>query len=356
MPNEINNVSTASTAPSQVFEQFQKLAGDSTKAKEVIGKAMEVLAGANIKVTRADTTGADGVSERKTTGATSTPALDNPADIKQVEANLEKLIAYLQLDNEKRQAEMAKDRIDMQKATLEKEHQGRMSKINDTLKKMDKAQSASKWSRLFGWLGAIVAVIAAVVTTVVTGGAAAGFAIAGAAMAVTNLALNETGAMEKITEKLAEHLEKNCGASASKAKMWAGIIVNGGMMALQIGLSVTSVVQAFRAAGQVAATAISVAGKTAQNIVGLSGLAVGLGAQASGLATTITGFNAQMAQSKVTELEKYLQQMQQCLDESQEELEQILQQLQSGMGKVAEILTSATDTSAEISRKLGAMA
>ena len=37
-------------------------------------------------------------------GATGVPALDNPADLKQLEEDLEKLLAYLQLDNEERQA------------------------------------------------------------------------------------------------------------------------------------------------------------------------------------------------------------------------------------------------------------
>ena len=51
------------------LDQATKLAGDSTNAKVVISKAMEVLAGANLSVTKADSSGATGAAERKTTGA-----------------------------------------------------------------------------------------------------------------------------------------------------------------------------------------------------------------------------------------------------------------------------------------------
>ncbi len=356
MSNPINNVSTASTAPNQIFEQFEKLAGESTMAKDVIGKAMEVLAGANVKVTRSDATGADGVAEKKTTGATSTPALDNPADVKQVEANLEKLVMYLQLDNDKRQAEMAKSRIDMQKATLEKEHKGRMKEINKSLNEMAKAQRASLASRIFGWLGAIVAAVAAVVTTFVTGGMAGAFAIAGAVMAITNLALNESGAMKKITNKMAESMEKTFNLTPTQARRAAELTLGITMLVVQIGFAVGALISASSQAAGVAAKAASVIGKTVQNYVGWGAMGIGVGAIAAGGVNTIMNYNSQRQQANVTELEKFLQLIQQCLDESQEELQQILQQIQSGTGKVAEIITSATDTSAEISRKIGAMA
>ena len=48
--------------------------------------------------------------------------------------------------------------------------------------------------------------------------------------------------------------------------------------------------------------------------------------------------------------------LQQRLDESQEELMQILEQLQSGIGELAQMIGSATDTSAEIALNIGQMA
>ena len=193
------------TVTPAAYESLSKMSGnDAAKMKEVTSKAMEVLAGANLKVSKSDTAGTDGVAEKKTNGATSTPVLDNPDDAKAKEADLTKLISYLQLDNEERQTEMAKARIDMQKAGLDTEHDDRMRQIDDSIKKMKDAERASKISRIFGWIGAVLAVAAAAVLTVVTGGLAAGFAIAGAALAVTALTLNETGAMEKMVNALAD--------------------------------------------------------------------------------------------------------------------------------------------------------
>ena len=169
--------------PKNIEDTIGKLAGgDAQKTKEIISEVANILSGDNVRVSRGATTGVDGNKDTsRTSGATSTPSLDNPDDSTTKEANLEKLISYLQLDNEERQTEMAKARIDMQKAGLDTEHDDRMRQIDDSIKKMKDAERASKISRVFGWIGAVLAVAAAAVLTVVTGGLAAGFAIAGAA-------------------------------------------------------------------------------------------------------------------------------------------------------------------------------
>ena len=96
--------------------------GLSGKAAEVVNHALSLVAGSGVKVTifatRVDSTGTP-------TGATGAPVLDNPDDQAAVEANLERLIAFLQLDTDERQAELAKGRIETLKATLENEHANR---------------------------------------------------------------------------------------------------------------------------------------------------------------------------------------------------------------------------------------
>lgn len=339
-------------------EQLTKLAGDSTKAREIISKAVEILAGANLNVKQSDNATATGGAERKTTGATNVPALDNPADIKQIEANLAKLIAYLQLDNEERQTQMAKDRIDLQKSTLDVEHDNRMKEIDKSIQKMKDAEKASLASRIFGWIGAVLAVAAAVALTIVTGGMAAGFAIAGAVLAVTSLVLNETGAMDAMVEKLAEAL-KDSGMTSSNAKLAASLIINLSIAALSLGCSIGGMVSGVAAAGSAMAnaskTAVDIA-KTVQNIVTIANTGVAVGSLAAGGASTYYTHRSENAKADVTELEKFMTQLRQRLDESEEELEQLLQQIQAGIGKVAELLASATDTSNEIAHNLGQMA
>ena len=380
MAIEINTGAPKPQINESLFQQTEKLTGDATKTKEVISKALEVLAGSNLTVSRNADTSATGNVERKTAGATNVPVLDNPADSKAREADLAKLISYLQLDNEERQTEMAKERIDLNKSGLDTEHKDRMKHIDETVKKMKDAEKASFFSRLFGWIGAVLAVAAAAVLTVATGGMAAGFAIAGAALAVTALTLSETGAMDKIVNALADHLQEEYGMSKNDAMLAASLIVNLSIMAAQLGCSIGGMVAGFSAAAsaaaEAAATATKVAGdatKTAgevsklsanivqlaqkmQGAVTVANTAVGAGALASNGVSTYMTHRSEDAKADTTELEKFMTMLQQRLEESQEELQIILQQIEAGIGKIAELITSATDTSDQIARNIGAMA
>ena len=345
MAIELNtNATQAPTLASQVA----KMAGDGTKAKEVISKAVEVLTGANVKVTRGDDTTATGAGEKKTVGATGAPALDNPDDAKAKEANLEKLIAYLQLDNEERQAEMAKERIEIQKDSLETEHKERRDKIDQSLKKMDDAKRASTASRIFGWLGAALAVVAAIVVTVVSGGTAAAFAIAGAAIAVGALVLNETGAMDKMTEALAKAMEK-AGMGKQAAQIVASLALNLIIVAASLGCSIGGIASGAAAVASTVAKTVSSGMQIANSAVGVGGLVAG------GVATGMN-YSSQIAQSDVTELEKFIEQLRQRLEESEEELNTILEQIQNSIGQIAQLLASETDTQNEIASKIGQMA
>ncbi len=343
----------------QVQKHFVQQANDATvnpalsaKAKEMVQDVAAIISGLGVKVTapvvRNDGTGTPA-------GATNIPALDNPADIKQLEANLEKLLAYLQLDNEERQAEMAKERIEVQKDSLDTEHKERGEKIKDSIKKMDEAAKSRLANRIFGWLGAILAVVAAVVTTVVTGGAAAGFAIAGAAIAVTSLILNETGAMDKMVEGLAKALEKS-GMDKQKSKLVASLIINLTIMAASLACSFGGMAAGIAQMAKAASDTISHVAKAVQTATSIANSAVGIGGLAAGIANTVTGYNAGIAQADVTELAKIMAELQRRLDESQEELEALLQAIQNNMGQIAEILSSETDTQSEIANQIGQMA
>ena len=205
MAGEINSI-PAGKMPSTIDQtaDFAKGLGLSDKATETIKNIAALLGGRNVSVNTNPR--ADGAETGRPTGSTGVPALDNPADIKQLEQNLEKLLSYIQMDNEERQTAMAKDRIDMQKDALDAERNNRSEKIEKSLKDMDKAAESRKASKIFGWLMTALAVVAAVVACIATGGLAVGPVI-GAAIAIGCQVLNETGVMDKIVEKLAKGLE-----------------------------------------------------------------------------------------------------------------------------------------------------
>ena len=337
---------------------FAKGLGLSEKATQAVKDVAAILSSRSVNVT-ASTGRTDGVGTAD--GATGTPALDSPADPKQVEANLEKLLAYLQLDNEERQAEMAKERIETQKDSMATEHKNRREKIEESLKKMDEAAKSRLANRILGWLGAIVAVAAAVAATVfavLSGGAgavAAGFAIAGAVVAVTSLVLNETGAMDKITESLANALEKS-GMSKQAAQIAAALIINLSIMAISLGCSVGGMVAGIAQSTKALVDTVATVAKTVQTITAIAGTAVGAGGLAAGAASTALGYKAEMSKADLSELEKIMAELQRRLEESEEELTAILEAIQNGLGQIAAILASATDTQTEIASQIGQMA
>ena len=351
MAMDVSNTVKAPQTMGATHDQFSKVAGDSTKTKEVLGKALEILAGANVKIMRTDDTTATGVGEKKTTGATNVPSLDNPADLKQIEQNLEKLLSYLQMDNEERQTELAKDRIEIQKDTIDSERKNRSEKIDKSLKDMDEAARSRKASKIFGWLMTALAVVAAVVACVATGGLAVGPVI-GAGIAIACQVLNETGVMDKIVEKLASGLEK-LGLSKQAAQILAQVLITVAIMAASLGSGL--------AGG--GASAVSNALKGAAETMEKVRAAIAIASMIVGTASTITGgvgayqnYEAGMSEANVKETEKILAALKQQLEESEEELNQILEMLQNAVAQVAELLSSATNTSDEIAQNIGAMA
>ena len=250
---------------------------------------------------------------------------------------------------------MAKERIEVQKDSLETEHKERGKKIDDSIKKMEEAAKARMASRIFGWLGAILSVVAAVVATVVTGGAAAAFAIAGAVIAVTSLVLNETGAMDKMIEGLAKALEK-AGMDKKKAQLAASLIINLTIMAASLVCSFGGMAAGIVQLSKAASDTISAVAKAVQTASSIANSAVGLGGLAAGIANTVTGYKSATAQADVTELAKIMAELQRRLDESEEELEALLQAIQNNIGQIAELLASETDTQSEIAQQIGQMA
>lgn len=361
MAGEITMNPAAKPMPSTIdaSENLAKGLGISGKAADVVKDVAAILSGRSVNVT--SPTGVQTQETGRPTGATNIPALDNPADIKQLEANLEKLISYLQMDNEERQAQMAKDRINLQKDALETERQGRSEKIEKSLKDMDKAAQSRKASRIFGWLMTALAVVAAVVACVATGGLAVG-PVVGAGIAIACQVLSETGVMDKIVEKLADGLE-SLGMSKQAAQILAQVLITVAIMAASLGSGLAgggATALSNTAKGAMDAIhGLKVTVETMEKIraaVAIATLVVGVGGTIAGGVAAYRGYKAGESEADVSETNKFITALKQRLDECEEELEQILQQLQNVLGQVAQLLTSATDTSGQIASNMGQMA
>ena len=352
MPDPIVNTAAPRTTPNvDLAASLSKGLGLSEKATQAVKEVAAILGNRNVNVT------APAASRNETgtvAGPSGVPVLDNPDDEKAKEADLEKLIAYLQLENSKEQAEAAKSRIDSIKGELELEHKDRKAKMDKSLKDMDKAAAARKRNSFFGWLMTGLAILGAVIACVATGGVAVG-AVIGAGIALTAQILNETGVMEKIVGGLSDALQ-----SLGMSKMAADIVAQVAITAVIIAASVGA--GAAGAAGKVTELT-SALGKVLQHAAQLVAPALQIGTGIVGLGSTVSGgvgayqsFKAGMSQADVTETEKFLAVIQQKMEEAEEELEKILQMIQDLVGQIAQLLSSQTDTTAEIAMQMGQMA
>ena len=295
-----------------------------------------------ITVTTAGKSQLQGVSGAS--GTTGAPVLDDPEDLEAIQQDLERLVAFLQLDNDEHQSELARARIESQQAVMDKEHEVRLGKIDESIKAAKKAEKAAKASRILGWLGAILAVVTAIVVTVVSGGTAAAFAIAGAALAVTQLVLNETGASEKIIDKMAESMQKTFGMSKAKAQAWASGIYSA--IFIVLGLATAGAAIGISATNAIKATAdtLSTAARFALFATQIGNIAMGLSGAVTGGIQTSYNYDSAEAGAEVKDVNRYMAILQQMLDESEEELQQILDQIQALFNQLVAIVQSKTDT------------
>lgn len=352
MPDPVINPAAPRTTPNvDLAASLSKGLGLSEKATQAVKEVAAILGNRSVNVT------APAASRNETgtvAGPSGVPVLDNPDDEKAKEADLEKLIAYLQLENSKEQAEAAKSRIDSIKGELEVEHKDRKAKMDKSLKDMEEAAAARKRNSFFGWLMTGLAILGAIVACVATGGVAVG-AVIGAGIALTAQILNETGVMEKIVGGLSDALQ-SLGMSKMAADIVAQVAITAVIIAASIGAGAAGaagkVTELTSALGKILQSAAQAVAPALQISTGI----IGLGSTISGGVGAYQSFKAGMSQADVTETEKFLAVIQQKMEEAEEELEKILQMIQDLVGQIAQLLSSQTDTTAEIAMQMGQMA
>ena len=347
-------------------------AADAMKGAEALKELAGVLAGANVNVTAA------GATDRVSTAQAMQIKLDEAEASSDREVDIEALVAKLTVDMDESSAKTFLAQLKEMNKRLDAEHTETMNKIDEATKKAEKAAKASKWQKAFGWLGAIVAVVVAVAVTVVTGGAAAALAISGAALALGSMIMDETGATDKIVEALAESMKKTFNLSDSEAKAWAGAVWGGIMLVSSIVLSATGagISNAASSAAKVAGTAAKVTGdvvKTTSKVAAVAAkfkdickavlsaqLAINVGtgvanAAVSGVNTGL-GYSATKAQSKVTDLQAFLNELQTIIEQQGEDLEKIMEKLSDSFDALLGVMESSTDTQNKILAELNQMA
>ena len=105
---------------------------------------MASLLGASGNVTVSQTAGVSGSG--KTTSAV-VPELDEADEAKAGKADLEALLAYLQMETDEKSAEAQSQRIKSLKGQLEAAHDSQMAKIDKSIEEAKKQEKAAKASK-----------------------------------------------------------------------------------------------------------------------------------------------------------------------------------------------------------------
>jgi len=144
-------------------------------------------------------------------GRTGSPELDEPASLTNISQNLERLLLYLQLDNDERQIEMTETRLEGEKNALETKHNQKAKQIEVNIESQDAVVKQQKAMKIFSWAMVAVSVAVAIATCgaavaalgaaggAAAGGAAAGGAAAGTAASATTAATTATTAATTAT-------------------------------------------------------------------------------------------------------------------------------------------------------------
>ena len=336
----------------QVAEMAQNAGVDAQKILEAAQVIASLLGGANVQVSQ--TNGVEGRTGANPT--TSAPELDEADLEKAGKADLEAVVAYLQMKMDEEMAKVQGERLESLKGQLQSAHDTQMEKIENSIKEAQKQEKAAKAQKAFGWLSAIVAVVVAVVVTVTTGGLAAGFAIAGAALAVSSAVMNETGATKAICKAISNSLQEHQGLSKTKADAAAQGIFAACELVLGLACGIGGGVASARMAAKAAADGaklLSAAAKAAKIVISVSTGVIQAGGLATAAASTAIGYQAGKAQADATENQAYLTKIQKMLEECEEDLEAILDQLMSAGADMLALLESQTDTANKITQEIG---
>ena len=336
----------------QITEMTQNAGVDSQKILEAAQVIASLLGGSNIQVSQ--TNGVEGRTGANPT--TSAPELDEADAEKAGKADLEAVVAYLQMKMDEKMADVQKTRINSLKGQLESAQKTQMEKIEKSIEEARKQEAAAKAQKALGWLSAIVSVFVAIVVTVCTGGLAAGFAIAGAALAVTGAVMSETGATKAICKAISKSLQEHQGLSKTKADAAAQGIFAGCELVLGLICGIGGGVAASSAAAKAAAEGakvVATGAKMAKSIMSASTTVLQVGGLATAAASTVIGYQAGTKQADATENQAYLTKIQKMLEECEEDLEAILDQLMSAGADMLSLLESQTDTANKITQEIG---
>ena len=334
-----------------VQQPIQRTAVNETQVQQAVAE-IAPLFGSGQSVNVQETRRVEGSAVKRE--LTDIPELDDAdaALLSGISADLEALIALLQAEQDEKAVQATRTRIESLKGQMQAHHEQTMNKVNESIEEIKKQEKSALANKILGWLGAVVAVVVAVAMVCTVGGAAAGFAVAGAAIGLASMALSEAGVTDKIVKAISESI-KNDHPEWSKAACdaWA----QGIMAGIQIALSIACLAGgSFASAGSGVVQVSDAVMKGVRVGMTVTNSALGAAGLASSAAATAINYQAAEKQSEVTDMQQLLVQLQTMLDQESDDLKVLLEQLNNALASVIELLESKQETLNDISRQIGA--
>ncbi|MBG0775386.1 MAG: type III secretion system translocon subunit SctE [Desulfovibrionaceae bacterium] len=239
------------------------------------------------------------------------------------------------------------DQVQKQAAIDEK-----LEKIHEAIKKMQESKKSGLFMKIFGWVVAGIMLIAAVAATIATGGSAAPLLVA-AIFSIGMMILDETGASDKIAEGIGKVFEA-MGVDEKTAKIIGHVVLIAVVLAVDITCMILSAGASTANAANTLTKLTKMSVETAEKVVKVSNYVNQIAKAAGGLAmlgqagatvdNTVKNKQAADAQADAMTMEKYIQQIQQLIDDAIDQLDEIIEALLKDTGTVMKALDANTNT------------
>ncbi|MEI6414186.1 MAG: type III secretion system translocon subunit SctE [Pseudomonadota bacterium] len=252
------------------------------------------------------------------------------------------------------QATASKEQIRADLTKKTDENKERIKQLEESIAKMSEAKKSGVFGKVFGWIGAIAAVIvaAALIATGV-GAVAGGLLIAAAVVGLGMQIFTEAGGMEWVVSKY--------GADAAKTFGWI-------MLGIQVALSVASLGVGIASSSASVVSKLPIlavklgnfvaSGSTINTVANaakvVAGLVQGLSMVGQGAATIDGGIktkDAEEARAKAKDAEAAMLKLQAMLEEDLKRLKKMLDEMQDGVSVAMQVLSSTAETKNTIIQK-----
>ncbi|CAM2005063.1 type III secretion system translocon subunit SctE [Acanthopleuribacter pedis] len=279
------------------------------------------------------------------------PQLEAPANMKDTD---DLALMLLDLRNKVGELQLKTSKEDIQHNMAKKEtaHNDRLDQLQKAIDAMKKADKGGMFGKVFGWIAASLSLVAAVAATVATGGAAAPL-LAAAALNMTMMVLQETGAMDTITEEFGKLIQDIAGAfgkelSDEEAQMIAGITITAAVLIINIAAAVAS--------GGAASGNLATQTKQIADMIKIgSEIAAGVAMVGQGTSQMVqAGYqnDAMQAQADAADFQKMMAKLQAALSEEMDRLKEIMEQLQDSKSAVIQMMNTTAQQTSKIQRNM----